>query len=131
MKHASKEWMDQFKVGGGSVAITCSCTRTHVAIESHDFEDGERARYEAAAKNNPKAYVLHHGIDSVSEHTINGLTIVDECECGTMARFEQFVIRERDFILGYYRAIADKAAKQAAEIGEGLANIVPTNGGIG
>lgn len=125
MVTASKEWMDQFPCGGGGPAITCSCGRTHVAISSHDLDDSERAVYEKAAKARPEAYVLHGDCDYVTEHTINGQTIVDDCGCGTMVRFESFVLRERDMILGYYRAAAAKAAKQAAEMNAGLAGVEP------
>ncbi len=125
MAEASKEWMDQLHIAGGAPALTCTCGRTHVAVESPDFDDGELEHYEASAREKPKSYVLHGGCDSVSEHTINGQCIVDKCECGTMARFEAFVLRERELILGYYRAVAAKAAKQAETISAGLAEIEP------
>ena len=128
---ASKEWMEQFRCGGGAPALTCSCGRTHVAVSSPDFDEGELQRYEASARENPKSYVLHGGCDSVSEHTINGQCIVDECECGTMAKFEAFVLRERELILGYYKAVAARAAGDAASIHNALAELSAAGEGTG
>ncbi len=125
MAEASKEWMEQFRFGGGAPALTCTCGKTHVAVESPDFDEGELEHYEARAREKPNSYVLHGGCDSVSEHTINGQCIVDECECGTMAKFEAFVVRERELILGYYKSLAVKAAKEATAITSGLAGIEP------
>ena len=114
---ASNEWMAQFNVGGGSTAIYCVCGKTHVAIDSNDLSDEERADYRAKESKN---IILHPGIDSVGEHTFNGWTIVDECDCGRMAAIEQLVNRERAFILSYFRALAHKAEADAAALREGL-----------
>lgn len=123
MAEASKEWMDQFGIGVGSMSITCRCGRTHVAIDSGDLTEAERTNYIDRSAAKPAAYVLEHGVDSVTATLIDGGEIVDGCECGTMARYERFVATERKAILNYYRAVADKAEKQASELKAGMTGI--------
>lgn len=123
MTEASKEWMDQFGVGVGGPSITCRCGRTHVAIDSGDLTEEERAEYTTRSQAKPKSYVFENGVESVTATLIDGGEIVDGCECGLMARYERFVSTERKAILAYFRAVADKAEKQANELKAGMADI--------
>lgn len=125
MTAPSKEWTDQFRVGSGGPVLSCSCGRTHVAIDSDDLDSEEAAKYEAKAIEYPKAYVIHHDVDSVSETPFAGRINVDGCECNSMARLEEFVWRERDIILGYYRARSEKAKNEAAGLDAALPGASP------
>lgn len=119
----SKEWMDQFGIGVGGPSITCRCGRTHVAIMSCDLTEEERSEYIARHEAKPKSYVLEEGVDSVTATLIDGGEIVNGCECGMMARYERFVSTERKAILAYFRAVAEKAEKQANELKAGMVNL--------
>lgn len=123
MTAASKEWLDQFGVGVGGPTIHCRCGRTHVAIDSDNLTDEERAEYVERKQAKPTAYVIESGVDSVTATLIDGGEIVDGCECGLMARYEHFVATERKAILAYFRAVAEKAEKQAAELNAGMSGI--------
>lgn len=123
MTEASKEWLDQFGVGVGGPSIHCRCGRTHVAIDSDDLTEEERAEYIALHESKPTSVVLENGTDSVTATLIDGGEIVDGCECGLMARYERFVSIERKAILAYFRAVADRAEKQAHELKTGLSDI--------
>lgn len=123
MTEASKEWMDQFGVGVGGPSITCRCGRTHVAIDSGDLTEEARAEYTTLSQAKPKSYVFESGVESVTATLIDGGEIVDGCECGLMARYERFVSTERKAILAYFRAVAEKAEKQADELKAGMAGI--------
>ncbi len=130
MADASNEWMGQFNCGGGSTVLDCVCGKTHVAIDSNDLSDEERVSY--STREGPRL-VLHYRVDSVTEHTFAGMTIVDDCDCGRMAMIERMVSRERNFILGYFRALASKAERDAAELRAGLDGdgLAATSGGQG
>lgn len=123
MTEASKEWMDQFGIGVGGPSITCRCGRTHVAIDSGDLSEEERAEYTTRSKAKPKSYVFEGGVESVTATLIDGGEIVDGCECGLMARYERFVSTERKAILAYFRAVAEKAEKQSDELKTGMSGI--------
>lgn len=122
MAEPSNEWMGQFNIGGGAPVLDCVCGKTHVAIDSDDISEIEVAEHNRKA--GPR-YVLHHRIDYVHEHTFAGMTIVDDCDCGRMAMIERLVSVEREFILRYYRALADKAEREAAALRTGLGGEVP------
>ena len=123
MAEASKEWMDQYGVGAGGPSIYCQCGRTHVAIDSDDVTDDERAQYVALQGRQPSAFVLVEGVDCVTSTFFDGGEVVDGCECGLMARYEKFVSANRKEILAYFRAVADKAEREASELKAGMADI--------
>lgn len=122
MAEASKEWLDQYGVGAGGPSIYCRCGRTHIAIDSGDLTDEERAEYVSLHASKPSAYVLTHGVDCVTSTFIDG-EVVDGCECNAMALFESFVSNNRKEILAYYKAVAEKAQKEADELKAGMADI--------
>lgn len=123
MAEASREWLDQYGVGAGGPSIYCHCGRTHVAIDSSDMDDDERKHYVERHKEKPSAYVLVDGVDSVTSTFIDGGEVVDGCECGLMARYEKFVSANRKEILAYFRAVADKAEREASTLKAQMADV--------
>lgn len=120
MKQASEHMFEAFGMGVGSPELECICGRQHCAPDSDCIEEEEGATMRARHAANPARVVLHEGDDGVSAKTINGSTVVTECECNFFAKLESILWHERDHILDYYRRRRDSDEKRAASISAGL-----------
>lgn len=100
-------------MGGGGPHVECGrCGREHVAVDSpylssHDLDvtnESMAAHYRERSLGENSRVVIHEGVDFVSYRMIDGMTIPDECECGGIARYKQFVDRSIDAIRSYASA---------------------------
>ena len=123
-------FMDAFGMGIGSPSITCSCGHRHHAPESQFIDDKEQDEMLEDARQNPKAVEIHNNTDAVSAREIGGITVVIECPCNWLGRFERIIWMERERILRYYRKRRDADAAATAELDSALAE-QPSNGGAG
>lgn len=87
--------------GGGGVSIDCSfCERTHYAVDSNDFEEGEYDRYEELRAKNPEGYIPVHG-SSVHYRILDGMCYPDECPCNGITKYERFMWNHRQIWANY------------------------------
>lgn len=97
-------------MGGGGPHVECGrCGREHVAIDSPHLLHDEREmsleflvnHYRERSSEENSKVVIHEGVDCVSYRMIDGMVIPDECACGGIARYKQFVDRSINEIRSY------------------------------
>lgn len=108
----SRVFFEAFREGAGAPQIVCVCGRSHYAPDSQHITKEQRDEMLGHANARPDRVVLHERNDSVLAREINGITVVPECPCQWLARFERLIWNERTRILKYYelRRSADLAA---------------------
>jgi len=105
-----------FDSRAGSCMKTCCCGRVFFDPESGigDWEEGELEELYAKAKQDPDKYrELNYPVGYV---TIDGQDIVYNCPCGTMVRYERFLVRHARQIATYLNRRAELLREEADAI---------------
>jgi hypothetical protein len=99
LKPPSDDFCDAFSGHTGSLTMECDfCKRFYFGTDG-DYEEGERERYEAAAKTAPDKYISIEGYSHSVE--VDGKTWVSGCECNGPRRYEDWIWSNRTQIAAY------------------------------
>lgn len=92
--------------GGGSLAIDCSCGRTHFASHNGtgDWEDGELEDLQRKAKENPDSYIEDPTCDYISWKMLNNRPLIPGCPCGWEKKMADFIVGHRELIVLFLKA---------------------------
>jgi len=87
----------------GSIVVTCACGITFFSgcSESH-FDEGEYEGLCSKMKAQPDKYI-ETDLSSVSYVSFGGNDYVVVCECGGLAKYENFIWKRRDEIIDYMK----------------------------
>jgi hypothetical protein len=109
-------------MGGGGVHVTCQCGIEHYCPDTMFREDCESElipswpeHCEQAKVDDPEHVMLHYGYDSATYNEIDGKAFVYGCTCYDegLAKYENWIWRNRDILRGYLKARVDHEFKLA------------------
>jgi len=109
----------------GSLVITCElCGRTHFAtMEEGRFDEGELEDLREKAKKEPDKYIEDPSYDSISWGRIDGKQAVIGCVCNGLAKYEEFIWRNRHVIARYLKEKSERLAKESANDAKAMKEI--------
>lgn len=112
-----------FRDNTGTLTSTCELCGVTIfcTLDVSSYETEELDRLTKAAKEDPKKYIEWADCNGVSLGWINGQLFIMDHECPELAKYEQFVWRNRFAIAEYLQKRAkeelDAKTEQAARIG--------------
>jgi hypothetical protein len=112
----SLDFDDALSWMGTYCQVACDCGRVHFCVGSGvgDYEAGELEELEVNQENNPDKYISHSD-DSPGFTIIDNRTLVYNCPCGLLARYEKFIWQNRETILDYYRRRHKRMSKESSQ----------------
>jgi len=115
-KHVTEDFEDAVR-HAGSLVVTCElCDRTHFAtMEEGTFDRGELEDLRAKAAKEPDKYIEDPSYDSISWGTLDGRQAVIGCPCNGMAKYEDFIWKNRYVIAKYLKRKSERLSKSAAD----------------
>ena len=125
LQFTSAEFEKAFTTGS-SPAIDCEfCSRTHYALQSRDFEEGELEELLIKTQKDLGKYIgwNYTGIDWGH---INGKQYVAGCPCNEGKQFEEFLLRHKYQIAEFFKLWADQQseiAESAKRVASDTANV--------
>ena len=115
------EFFNDAIANGSSLVIDCEfCGRTYFG-DGGDYEEGERERLQALAKEHPDKYIECD--DFTRWGYLAGKQYVIDCECNTAAKYEAFVWNNRHLIATYLKTRSRDEYEDAKREAKLLGNI--------
>jgi len=90
------------------------------------MDAGELDGLNAKHKAEPDRYIPDGENSSVGITSINGVTHIFKCPCGSLDRIETFMWNHRRQFIGYYRARTQRELKEATNNAADLAGLSNT-----
>ena len=109
----SEEFYEAFHSGIASHCVTCGCGITYFSLGGC-WSDSE-ADYDKMlelSESNPDKYAKMDPNEAASLIDL-GVDFVDGCPCGTSERYENWIWKNRERIIGYIRARSQKEVANA------------------
>jgi len=99
MEEASEDFR-KLVPGGGAPSLTCNCGRTHYSGQ-YEAEESEWKQLREEEREYPDRVQIWEEVDGISCSELNGMIFVDGCECGQLAKYENFIWENRILIMMY------------------------------
>lgn len=105
---ASEAFLNILMGSGGAHSQCGCCGREHWAVDNPDLYDfgyddeakkdaeNKRAYIMSSHEDDPDGVVLHRDVDYIESKTIDGQSIVVDCACNGLARYEKFFWENRN-----------------------------------
>jgi len=123
---ASEEFIRAFS-RHGTIVATCACGRTHFASYDADcFDEGELEKLSAQQQREPNKFVEHFQ-SSVSVVHFGNETLVADCDCDRLKRYENFIWAYRQSILDYLVKRNTRDFNMVTELNEQIEKVKESN----